>query len=163
LIEKRANCYNYAGHAKRPRARMLSKEHHILIVEDHADSAEMLSIALRRMGHRVESVSSGKDAVRAFQAADFDVLLLDLGLPDGDGCQLLQELTAIRPVPAIAITGYGMAKDIDRSRAAGFVSHITKPLMLAELKSQLAGIRLQGPPIEPPPAAHKSDLAAGRD
>src|SRR5262245_27085875 len=99
---------------------MFSRPRDILLVEDHADSAAALAKLLRSLGHQVQTAPSCADARRLFELnAGIDVLLLDVGLPDGDGCDLLRELTAIRPVPAIAITGFGMNEDVARSMAAG--------------------------------------------
>jgi CheY-like chemotaxis protein len=122
---------------------MLSKSHDILLVEDHADSAVALAMLLRSFGHRVQTADCCATARQLFQAnVGIDVLLVDLGLPDGDGCDLMRELTAIKRVPAIAVTGYGMAEDMQRSKAAGFIAHITKPLVLPELKQMLSSLEL---------------------
>jgi len=73
---------------------------------------------------------------------DVDVLLVDLGLPDGDGCDPLRELLSIKKVPAIAVTGFSMTQDIERSRAAGFTAYITKPLQVPELREMLTNLKL---------------------
>jgi CheY-like chemotaxis protein len=125
---------------------MLSKSHDILLVEDHADSAVALSMLLRSFGHRVHTADCCAAARELFQSNRVDVLLVDLGLPDGDGCDLMRELTAIKRVPAIAVTGYGMAEDMERSKAAGFIAHITKPLVLPELKLMLSNLKLDSVP-----------------
>jgi CheY-like chemotaxis protein len=123
---------------------MLSKTHDILLVEDHADSAAALSRLLIGYGHRVRTVGTCKMARETFTAhPSIDVLLVDLGLPDCDGCDLLRDLRALRYVPAVAITGYDHPQDLERSSQAGFVAHITKPLDLQELKTALASIKLQ--------------------
>ncbi len=123
---------------------MLSKPHDILLVEDHEDSAVALAKLLRAFGHRVHTADSCLKARRLFETnLDVDVLLLDLGLPDGDGCALLQELLAMRKIPAIALTGFGMIADIERSKAAGFIAHITKPLEITKLREELAKLNLQ--------------------
>lgn len=69
----------------------------------------------------------------------FDLLLSDIGLPDGDGWELLRRLNAAgcRPRRAIAVSGRGTAKDLERSQAAGFDQHLTKPLELAVLEAIL--------------------------
>jgi len=81
----------------------------------------------------------------------FDVVLCDLVLPDGDGCDLVAELFLIRPVRAFAITGYGMPHDLARTQAAGFLAHLTKPvvverlrIVLAELSREIATSRAAG-------------------
>jgi CheY-like chemotaxis protein len=131
---------------------MRSKQHDILLVEDHADTAFVLAKLLRSFGHRVQTAESCQTARRLFQTnPDVDVLLLDLGLPDGDGCDLLRELHQIRKIPAIAVTGYANKDDIERSQAAGFVAHITKPFALDQLTATLTNLKLQTP--VPPNAA----------
>jgi CheY-like chemotaxis protein len=104
------------------------------VVEDHDDSAMAMAMILRSFGHRVQTADSCATARKLFQMnRDVDVLLVDLGLPDGDGCDLPRELLAIKTVPAIAVTGYSMTQDIERSRAAGFTAYITKPLLVPDL------------------------------
>jgi len=70
----------------------------------------------------------------------FDVLISDLGLPDGNGFDLLRELLKVRPIPGIALSGYGMESDIERSREAGFVEHLIKPINIARLEEKLREI-----------------------
>jgi CheY-like chemotaxis protein len=129
---------------------MLSKSHDILLIEDHADSAVAMAKLLRSFGHRVQTAESCAVARRLFQTnRDVDVLLVDLGLPDGDGCDLLRELLAIKKVPAIAITGFGMAEDVERSRSAGFIAHITKPFDMPGLHEMLTNLKLDQAALPP--------------
>lgn len=109
----------------------------ILLVEDHHDSAVALSSLLRSSGHAVQIAETIRSAKQLFNHQRFDLLLCDLGLPDGDGCNLLRDLQQNGPVRAIAITGFGMAEDIERSKAAGFLRHITKPLVVSQLQDLL--------------------------
>jgi CheY-like chemotaxis protein len=122
---------------------MNSKPRHILLVEDHADSAVALGRLLQHFGHRVQTADCCSAAKTLFKSDGFDVVLVDLGLPDGDGCDLLRELTAIRQIPAIAITGFGMAEDIKRSKAAGFLAHLTKPFIVPELTQILSELKFE--------------------
>ncbi len=108
----------------------------ILLVEDHEDTAAQLRRLLQRAGHTVLSASSGAEARRLFDG-EIDLVISDLGLPDGSGHELLRELTARRPVPAIALSGYGMREDINASLAAGFSRHLTKPVGWEELRTAL--------------------------
>src|SRR5437764_7055528 len=86
---------------------------HILVVEDHRDSALALVHLLRFYGHRATIADSCRQAKQLFATERFDVVLCDLGLPDGDGCELLSKLAAIAPVKALAVTGYGMGDDLE--------------------------------------------------
>ncbi len=116
---------------------------HILVVEDHHDSALALTHLLRFYGHRAQIADSCQRARQMFAAERFDVVLCDLGLPDGDGCQLLRELQALAPVKALAITGFGMSDDVARTRDAGFLAHITKPVVADRLRIILGELALQ--------------------
>src|SRR5947209_3575732 len=109
---------------------MLSKSHRMLLVEDHRDSADVLARLLRSYGHVVETANCALIARETYRTGAFDVLLLDIGLPDCDGIQLLHDLRKVRQAPAIAITGYATPMEVQRCKEAGFVAHITKPFDL---------------------------------
>lgn len=100
----------------------------ILVVEDHQDTAAVLSRALKRKGFEVSTAHTVATATELFVAQQFDLVISDIGLPDGNGIDLLNTLIPIRRVPAIALSGYGMEHDVEKSRAAGFVEHLTKPV-----------------------------------
>ena len=121
---------------------MNSKSRRILLVEDHTDSAAVLSKVLQARGHTVVTAGTCALARAAFKSAIFDVAVIDIGLPDGDGYGLLSDLRAIRVVPAVAITGYGMPQDISRSQAAGFIAHIIKPIVLPGLDEVISNLRI---------------------
>jgi signal transduction histidine kinase/ActR/RegA family two-component response regulator len=110
----------------------------ILLVEDHPDTAHQLTRLLRRAGHEVVSASSIKEArdlVAAEAEGGFNILISDLGLPDGSGHELMRDLRRHeQPIPGIALSGYGMKDDIRASMEAGFVRHLTKPVDWQELK-----------------------------
>jgi PAS domain S-box-containing protein len=107
----------------------------VLVVEDHEDTAEMMQRLLSSRGHDVTVAGSVAAAISALQTSPFDVLVSDVGLPDGSGMDVVrharQQLRL--GVPAIAITGYGMDEDIARARNAGFDVHLTKPVNLLQL------------------------------
>jgi signal transduction histidine kinase/HAMP domain-containing protein/CheY-like chemotaxis protein len=106
----------------------------ILLVEDHEDTNRSLTNLLRRRGYHVQSASSFQSAIELSANEPFDVLISDLGLPDGNGIDLIQKL-ASRPLLAIALTGFGMEDDIRRSREVGFQHHLVKPIDLNKLDS----------------------------
>jgi CheY-like chemotaxis protein len=110
----------------------------ILLVEDHHDTAAVLSRALKRKGFRVGTVNTVADAIRMFEAERFDLLISDIGLPDGSGIELLIRLNAVRRIPAIALSGYGMERDLEKSRVAGFIEHLIKPVNLDALCDSIA-------------------------
>ena len=79
-----------------------------------------------------------REARVAAEQARFDILVSDIGLPDGSGCELMVELRTRQGLVGIALTGYGMHEDMERSREAGFVTHLTKPVSIAALDKALA-------------------------
>jgi len=109
----------------------------ILLVEDHADTANAMKRLLSRRGYTVKTAMSVAEALGAAASASFDVLISDIGLPDGTGLQLMRELSARKPVKGIALTGFGMEEDVERSKAAGFVEHLTKPINIEQLQAAL--------------------------
>lgn len=113
----------------------------ILLVEDHEDTARIVSLLLRKAGHEVRRASTVASAKRLAETESFDVLLSDLGLPDGSGHDLMRHLVATgRSMPAIALSGYGTAGDIQRSLSAGFAEHIVKPVSFEMLQTSLLRI-----------------------
>jgi PAS domain S-box-containing protein len=112
----------------------------ILLVEDHADTAWLLARLLRTDGHAVSTAGSVAEGVAAATAdgAAFDVLVSDLGLPDGSGYDLLRRIRASgSALKAICLSGYGSAGDVEQSRAAGFLDHVVKPVTLDALRAAL--------------------------
>ena len=115
-----------------------------LVVDDSEDTIAMLTELLRVAGARVMTATNGADALRLAKENDFDVILSDISMPEMDGFEFLQRLRKIdgrENVPVVAITGFGRSDDIARASAAGFHSHLTKPLnlkALAEVLQQLA-------------------------
>lgn len=117
----------------------------ILMVEDHADTRRVLQRLLTRRSHEVTGAGSGEETLALVRDPDkvFDLIICDIGLPDTDGYSLLQQIHQYRPgLPAIAMTGYGMESDQERSASAGFLAHLTKPVSLAALEDTLRGLAL---------------------
>ena len=109
----------------------------IIVVEDHASTAQALQKFLTTIGYKVY-VAPDIAAARALaKAIEFDVLLSDLRLPDGTGWDLMEELSATKQVRAIAISGHNTDTDIERSRKVGFLDHIAKPLVAEELTAAI--------------------------
>jgi DNA-binding response OmpR family regulator len=105
----------------------------ILLVEDHEDTNRSLTRLLRRRGYQVHSAHSVQSALDLSANEEFDVLISDLGLPDGSGIELMQKLNSTRPLYGIALTGFGMEEDVRKSRDAGFRHHLVKPIDLTKL------------------------------
>ncbi|MDB6147599.1 MAG: sensor hybrid histidine kinase [Spartobacteria bacterium] len=107
----------------------------ILLVEDHEDTNRSLTKLLQRRGHHVHSAHSVQSALNLAAAEEFDVLISDLGLPDGNGTDLLRTLGTDRQILSIALTGFGMEEDIRLTREVGFSHHLVKPVDLNRLDS----------------------------
>lgn len=110
----------------------------ILMVDDHDDTRFVMSRMLAGRGHLVTEADSVSEALRKFRAADFDLVISDLGLPDGSGHELMAEILKIKPVKGIALSGYGMEEDLARSQAAGFLKHFTKPVDFVTLDEAIS-------------------------
>lgn len=110
------------------------------MVEDHPDTLNYLCLYLEGSGHEVQCASTLAESLEAIPKANCDVLICDVGLPDGDGWQLLAQLKkANHPHPAYAIvmSGFGTLSDRSKSAAAGYRHHILKPFNPRELGQML--------------------------
>jgi CheY-like chemotaxis protein len=94
----------------------------------------VLAQLLTRGGDFVTTATTVAEALAAFAVEEFDAVISDVGLPDGSGVDLMREICRLRPIPGIALSGYGMEQDVRRSRDAGFCAHLVKPVNLAELR-----------------------------
>jgi signal transduction histidine kinase/ActR/RegA family two-component response regulator len=117
----------------------------ILVVEDNADVRELMSTILEHVGARVTTSSSVREAVQALDTFQPDVLITDIGLPDEDGFALIREVRRLESerggfLPAVALTGFTRAEDRVRTLAAGFQSHLAKPVDPAELTAAIAAL-----------------------
>lgn len=97
----------------------------LLLVEDNIDAAEAMSQVLETYGYRVTHAPTCAGALKAAHGSEFDVVLTDLGLPDGSGIDIGRALSA--QLPVVALSGYGAAPDLQRSALAGFAGHLVKP------------------------------------
>jgi CheY-like chemotaxis protein len=105
------------------------------VVENHQDTLDAIRMFLEAQGHKVESAPDVTTALKLAATIKFDVLISDIGLPDGDGWELMKKLRALMPVRGIAMSGYGMRADLERSKVAGFGAHIIKPFGPADLEA----------------------------
>ncbi|HZJ16690.1 MAG TPA: response regulator, partial [Chthoniobacteraceae bacterium] len=123
----------------------------ILVVEDHEDTRRVLSRALRRRGFGVTAAGSVAAAAEQFASSPADLIICDIGLPDGSGWDLMDRLRPQGPVRAIAVSGFGMENDVKKSREVGFLAHLTKPLDFNRLESLL--VKTLAPASRPNPPA----------
>ncbi len=114
---------------------------HVLAVDDDPDARELLRIAFGRAGAQVTVADSARAALAALEAVSPDVLVSDIGMPDGNGYELLQSVRAAERgsrLPAVALTAYARAEDRDRAIRAGFQLHVAKPIDPAALVRAVA-------------------------
>ena len=109
----------------------------IFLVENHPDTLRCLQRHLLRTGYEVGTALTYADALRDLSANPYDLLLTDLGLPDGDGWTLLKQLGDARPPLAIAMSGRNSPEDLARSQEAGFQHHLAKPFLPDDLDQVL--------------------------
>ena len=110
----------------------------LLLVEDHAPTLQVLASLLTRAGCQLVTAGTVAEALAAAAVGNFDLVISDLGLPDGTGIQLMSQLRARYGLRGIALSGYGAEEDIARAHQAGFVAHLTKPVRMADLRKLLA-------------------------
>ena len=113
----------------------------ILIVDDNVDTAECMSIVLRMEGYRTTTACDGRTALERFASKRPDAALLDLGLPDIDGCELARRIRTGADDPRlllVALTGSGDDAHRSATRAAGFDVHLLKPVAPDEILRLLA-------------------------
>ena len=110
----------------------------ILVVEDNPDILRYLVLLLEHAGHRARAAATLAQALDVAAAGPVDVLVSDIGLPDGSGHDLLRHLRGGSPaLPAVAISGFGSDDDIRHSLAAGFSAHLTKPVDFRRLSAAI--------------------------
>src|SRR6187431_2465281 len=112
----------------------------ILVVEDHSDTLQALSRLLNHFGHDISVAEDARSARDMINAKEFDVVLCDIALPDGNGYDVIAEAKRKGAVKAVAISGFATRDDIERGRKAGFDYHLAKPLDFHELRTVLGQI-----------------------
>jgi CheY-like chemotaxis protein len=112
----------------------------VLVVDDHPDTAEVLSVLFHMLGHEARCALRGRDALQIARDLDPDLILLDIGLPDITGYEVIRALRADTRRPAryiAAVTGHCLPKDVSRATQAGFDLHILKPVDLGKVRQVL--------------------------
>lgn len=116
---------------KHSAVREASRNRWALVVDDVSDVTDMLSVLMTHAGYDVSTASSAQDALALAREHHFDVVISDIGMPEMNGYQLAQALRSLpgyEAVPMVAVTGYSMFDDRNRSLIAGFNEHVTKPI-----------------------------------
>lgn len=109
----------------------------VLVVEDHEETLAAMSRLLERDGHRVYRANSVNQAIQQAAANECNLVISDLGLPDGTGFELMEEIHRRYGWPGIALSGYGMAADLRRSAECGFAVHLVKPVDFSQLRAAM--------------------------
>ncbi len=109
----------------------------LLLVEDHASTRDTLARLLRRRGHHVTEADSVAAALAEAEGGAFDLVISDVGLADGSGHELMEQLAVRFGLRGVSLSGYGMEKDVASSLRAGFAVHLTKPVGIDELEEAI--------------------------
>ena len=117
----------------------------ILVVDDDADTRELIEWVLKRVGAEVTSVGSAREALEALERDKPSLLVSDIAMPEEDGYELLKKIRALPPerggrTPAIALTAHSLVQDRLQSLRAGFQSHVPKPVVPEELVAVIASV-----------------------
>ena len=117
----------------------------VLVVDDEADTRELLSVGVGRCGAEVVTAGSAREALEVIEGGRPDLLISDIGMPGEDGYELIRKVRALPAgrggkIPAIALTAYARTEDRLRALRAGYQSHIAKPVELAELLAVMASL-----------------------
>jgi signal transduction histidine kinase/ActR/RegA family two-component response regulator len=110
----------------------------LLVVEDHKPTLQVMASLLQSIRHQVKTATDLAGARQLAETHVFDLVVSDLGLPDGSGLDLMIELRERYGLQGIAVSGYGMDEDLKRSKDAGFREHLVKPVGLEDLKDAIA-------------------------
>ena len=116
----------------------------ILLVEDHRDTMRILAKLLRRWGHAVTTADCSRSALERMPEQSYDLLVSDLGLPDGSGLDVMRRAKQNHGLPGIALSGYGTAEDRCQSRDAGFDEHLVKPVDSGALQRAIQRVGKSG-------------------
>jgi CheY-like chemotaxis protein len=122
-----------AGAMAQPQATAQKQQINILLVDDHDDTLMLMKMMLERRGYAVHAVMSAGEAVEVARQRRFDLLISDINLPDGNGLDVFREIRGLGTSRAIALSGFGRDADVRRSREAGFLEHLVKPVNMQKL------------------------------
>ncbi len=112
----------------------------ILVVEDHSDTLEALSRLLDHFGHEISTANDAQSALDMINSKEFDVVLCDIALPDGNGYDVIAEAKRKRVFKAVALSAFAARDDVERGKKAGFDFHLAKPVDFHELRNVLGQI-----------------------
>ncbi|GAA5117335.1 response regulator [Luteolibacter yonseiensis] len=116
----------------------------ILLVEDNSDSRLTMTILLNSLGYAVEGAKDLRTALSSSEDRNFDLVISDIGLPDGTGYEFMREFRTRSKIPSIAVSGYGQNEDIEKALEAGFNYHLVKPVDSRSLEATVLKALLSG-------------------
>jgi CheY-like chemotaxis protein len=116
---------------------MNSTEQRILLVEDHEDTCKVTARLLHMEGYIVRTALTAASALKACDEESFDLVICDIGLPDGNGHDLMRTLKHRCGIKGIGLSGYGMEADQQKGAEAGFVEYLIKPIDLKALTAAI--------------------------
>jgi CheY-like chemotaxis protein len=112
----------------------------VLVVEDHRDTSMMMARLLGLSGYEVLVANTAAAALKLGATEEIDIMVSDIGLPDGDGYELMKEMSERFGVKGIALSGYGMRDDVQKGEAAGFSEYIIKPVGIEKVDEAIQRI-----------------------
>jgi signal transduction histidine kinase/CheY-like chemotaxis protein len=118
----------------------VSPHRRVLLVDDHYDTCLGMKRMLERRGYQITVAHSAEQAVEKVRTQEFDLLISDIGLPDRSGYELMRELRLNKPLPGIALSGFGSEEDVNQAREAGFAEHLTKPVNFERLEKTIQNL-----------------------
>ncbi|HPD89464.1 MAG TPA: response regulator transcription factor [Oscillospiraceae bacterium] len=110
---------------------------HILLVEDDPKIVNFMSMALKAKNYKVTTAATGKQGILAFCTQNPDIILLDLGLPDMDGNEIIQEVRKVSEIPILIVSARGMDDDKVAALDLGANDYVTKPFSMTELLARI--------------------------
>lgn len=126
--------------AHQPRTELPAADMRLLVVDDHLDTLRVMAQILKLDGYTVATATSIKDAVAQVKKDSFDLIISDIGLPDGTGWELMRTVREKQPMRGIALSGYATQEDVQRSKDAGFDAHLAKPVDPVKLSEVVRGV-----------------------
>jgi DNA-binding response OmpR family regulator len=124
---------------------------HVLVIEDDPDIALGIKTVLDRSGFQVAEANTGRDGLRAFHAAQPNLVVLDIGLPEMDGWTVLERIRDLSDVPVLILTGHGTEAEKVRGLHGGADDYLTKPFGNAEFVARVQALLRRRQAAKPTP------------
>jgi len=129
-----------AAGSEKKQSQLSARTFRILLVDDHADTCAVLQKLLEARGHKVTATHDMHSALDRAEKDHFDLIISDVGLPDGNGTELMTRLGVASRIRGIAMSGFGTNADREKSLAAGFSEHLVKPITMERLEVAIQAV-----------------------